>query len=505
MTDVIVKETILQEINERLKAADDKQTLDDAAIRAMVNEQVDALLQNGGGFARKMRFGTDEGDRRLIGSKFGRWNLSYGDIELLYDLEVAAQDYAPNKFKGPSEELRNAFDHIQESCYYSAEEIRKIDRKAIDDVFPRVPKTEFFGNDRALAEQGRWQETQAYQRAIRAMDTAESGYGSQLIGAQYVSELWDAAREESLVFDMLRPIEMTDPTMYIPVAADLPEMLFVSESTAANAADYATSKTGSNRVQVDAKKFVIHQVWSDELQEDSIIAFIPMIRQQAIQSIAFYSDSLVINGDTTNAATGNINLDDANPIDTKHYLAVDGMRRVGLVDNTNNQLNMGGAITWDALRGARVRMIDTTNLQNWGQPKMIADLIQVCDPETGHEISNLDEVINWRISNNRPLLPGQIAEVSGNPVINTMAIGKTEADGKISDTAGNNTKGQLLTFNKRGFVVGWRRRVTTEIERSIATGQTLLVHSLRLGFGRYSATGAASGIEAADVIFNITV
>ncbi len=503
MSDVIISEEDLREFNERLKAAG--QTLDDPAIRVLVNEQVEALMKNGSGFVRKMRFGTGEGDNQLAGSKFGRWRLTRGDVEMLYDITTAAHNFQPHKFPGPSEELRNAFDAIQEACYYSPEEIREIDKKAIDGVFSRVPKAEFFGNDRAMAERGAWQETQAYQRALRALDSAESGYGSQLIGAQYVQELWDAAREESMVFDMLRSVEMTDPTMYIPVAADLPEMLFVSESTSPNSADYATSKTGSNRVQVDAKKFVIHQVWSDELEEDSIIALIPMIREQAISSIAFYSDSVVVNGDTTNADTGNINLDDANPVDTNHYLAVDGMRHVGLVDNTNNQLNMGGAITWDALRGTRVRMIDTTNLQNWGQPKMISDLIQVCDPETGHKISNLDEVINWRTNNNRPLLPGQIAEVSGNPVINTMVVGKTEADGKISTTSGNNTKGQLLTFNKRGFVVGWRRRVVTEIERSIRTGQTVLVHSLRYGFGRYSATGAASGIEAADVIFNITV
>jgi len=31
------------------------------------------------------------------------------------------------------------------------------------------------------------------------------------------------------------------------------------------------------------------------------------------------------------------------------------------------------------------------------------------------------------------------------------------------------------------------------------------VYSLRLGMGRYTPTGAASGIEAADVIYNITL
>ena len=63
----------------------------------------------------------------------------------------------------------------------------------------------------------------------------------------------------------------------------------------------------------------------------------------------------------------------------------------------------------------------------------------------------------------------------------------------------------MVTFNRRAFVVGWRRRVKVETERLPGTDQTRIVYSLRLGMGRYAPTGAASGIEAADVIYNITL
>ena len=62
-----------------------------------------------------------------------------------------------------------------------------------------------------------------------------------------------------------------------------------------------------------------------------------------------------------------------------------------------------------------------------------------------------------------------------------------------------------LVFNRRGYKAGWRRRVQIETERLPASDQTRMVHSLRLGFGRFSPTGAASGIESADVLFNITL
>ena len=65
----------------------------------------------------------------------------------------------------------------------------------------------------------------------------------QLVGAQYVGELWEQARQESLVFNLLNSFEMTAPVAYLPVAAALPEMLFVGESTANNSSNYATVKT----------------------------------------------------------------------------------------------------------------------------------------------------------------------------------------------------------------------------------------------------------------------
>ena len=82
---------------------------------------------------------------------------------------------------------------------------------------------------------------------------------------------------------------MTAPTAYLPVAAALPEMLFVGESATYNASDYTTVKTGSNRATVTAAKLVIHQKWSGEMEEDSIIPFVlPFLRAQAASSVGYY-------------------------------------------------------------------------------------------------------------------------------------------------------------------------------------------------------------------------
>jgi hypothetical protein len=248
-------------------------------------------------------------------------------------------------------------------------------------------------------------------------------------------------------------------------------------------------------------------MWSGELEEDSIVAFVPFLRRQIALSLGYYSDSLVLNGDASTGATGNINNDDAAPAATKHFLAFDGIRHAALVDVTGNKKDLAGAIDLAALKDQQKRMVDATNKIDWGHPLDPNDLIYSCDPDTGDKIDMLDEFATYdKYGNKATVAVGEQETVLGHPLIRTLAISKTEADGKPSSvTPANNIYGQVVTFNRRGFKVGWRRRVKMETERIPATDQSRLVYSLRLGFGRFSATGAVTGIESADVIYDIAV
>jgi hypothetical protein len=247
-------------------------------------------------------------------------------------------------------------------------------------------------------------------------------------------------------------------------------------------------------------------MWSGEMEEDSIIPFLPFLQRQAGLSIGYYMDSLVLNGDTTNAGTGNINLDDADPADTKHYLAFDGIRHAGLVDNTNNRLDVSGAITYKQLMGQRSRMIDRTYLHDWGHPNDPNQLVYISDPITADRIAELDEVLTLdKYGSAATVQTGEVAKIGRHPLIGSMAMSLTEADGRVSTTGSNNTKGQVVCFNRAGLVWGWRRQVKLETERLPGSDQTRLVYTLRGGLGRFTPTGAASGIEWADVLYNVTV
>lgn len=490
MTDQVTLEALGTEIRQRLDAVQTEQTerLSDEALSGMIRSNLEQFLasDSGADYVRKIRFGAP--DPKLVGSKYGRLGLTVADVEMAYDLLSAAQRSGVSK-RGPSEELRNVFTACSEGRYEDTAVVRSTGHRQLADAL-RAGK---------LTPQG-------YERAVRAMDTAESGYGSQLVGAQYVGELWKGAEAMSKVFGLFRSFEMDAPTAYLPVQATLPVVSFVSESTANNSSNYGTTKTGSNRVSVSASKLLMHQMWSGEMEEDSLIGFLSFLRDEAMRSWAYHMDSILLNGDTTNSATGNVNLDDADPPDTSFYLAFDGIRHAGLVDNTANKGDVAGAITLASFKASKGRMLDATYKHDWSHPADADELVYVADPETADAVSFLDEVLTFdKIGDRATVLNGQQARVLNHPLIASMEVSKTEADGKVSTTGSNNVKGQIVAFNRRGGVVGTRRQMQTEVERLPATDQTRIVYSTRLGFGRFTPTGSASGIEWADVLMNISL
>ena len=420
-------------------------------------EAVEKELKASPELARKIRF---NGDANTAGSKFA--GLTSADIQILHGISKGLKN-------GPSEELENAYQHVSNHYINNTK----------TDVVP-------------------------YRKATQ--NEGAAGFGQELVGVQYMNELWDAARQDSRVFSLLDTFEMNQASAYLPVVADLPEPQYLGENTTENSFLAGTGRVGSNRVLVSAKKMLINQIWTYELEEDAIIPFLPFIRAQIAASLAFYSDAVVLNGDTTNAATGNINLDDADPADTKYYLAFDGLRKVGLVDNTANRLDEGGALELASIAALKGLMMDRNNLIDWGHPVRSSDLIYVCDPQTADELVQLDQVVTVdKFGPQAGVLTGQIGNILGSPVISTMAMGLTEADGKISTTSVNNTKGQLIAFNRNAFKVGLKRNITIELERMPGMQQSRLVASFRLGLGRYSPSGAASGIEGAAVLYNISL
>ena len=339
---------------------------------------------------------------------------------------------------------------------------------------------------------------------LRAMDTAETGFGLQLVGAQFETELWRAARAGDPLLTLIREIPMRFPTDTIPVDGALPELRLLGESTSSGASAYTESDTPSNKATLTAKKFGINQLWSGELDEDSIIQYADFLREQLNRSAAHGLASSIYNGDTTNAGTGNINLDDADPADTKHYLAYDGIRHYWLVDATGQGFDMAGAINLTQIDRARGRLNGTTddvdadfNNINWGANA--ADLAIACDFDTYMALLDQDAVNTVdKYGPAATVITGELGRYRGMRVFSPAYASKTEADGKASDTEASNTKGQLTVFNPNGFIRGSLRGLSLYFDRIQRTDQFLFELYMRKAFTRFGGNVAAG-------IFNITV
>src|SRR5690606_38532974 len=110
-------------------------------------------------------------------------------------------------------------------------------------------------------------------------------------------------------------------------------------------------------------------------------------REQAMRAITDSIDHLLLNGDDETGSTGNINTDDAAAASTDRFLAFDGLRKLPLVTNTANKVDMSNvAPTLAKMREARFTM----------QSKYSArpnDLAWIVDGGTYAQLLALDEFL----------------------------------------------------------------------------------------------------------------
>ena len=452
------KEVTGRDIMEKMEAlasgplSDNQRAQVTQLIEDTVDDRVAAKLE-----AAKIKPEPEPGNE-LAGTRYARMGLNALDLQVAHGILQHGREIGWSK-RGPSEELRNIVEAIQ---------TRVIADERID---------------------------------MRAMDTADT---TALIGAQYVATMWESAMQAAVVAPLIRSFPMSDKTAYIPVFGAPPTPVIYSESTQDDSADYEVQDTAFARVTVTATKFGIHQKWSGELEEESIIPFASAIRAQQTGSMGYFTDDIVMNGDTTIAATGNINSDDAQLASNNRYVGFDGLRHGAIVDNTALVINAGAALTYSHLLQARGLCLDYTRLHNWGYPANAADFIYVTGPGAVETVMNLDEIVTIdKFGPQASVLNSQIGRVGANPFLTTMAVPRTEADGKVSTTAGNNTLEQIVAFNRNAYSIGYLRQVTVETYRRPERDQNGIILFWRMGLARYSPTGAASGITHVAVIRNI--
>lgn len=311
--------------------------------------------------------------------------------------------------------------------------------------------------------------------AIKAMTSTGAATGDELVSTGMAGELWQDFFAASRIGNDLPGQPM--PTDPFDVSLGLGDVTWRkgTQNTATTASDPATAKS-----TLTSTEQVAEVDWSYNLDEDAVIAMMPALRQRLGLSGGEQIDAFCLNADATNAATGNINLDDADPADDSYYLTdgQDGIRHQFIVDNTGQKVDVGGAID-DA------HMVETLALLG----KYGLDLLNcriVPDIATYFSMLGMTNVATMeKYGAQATVLTGELARYRGVPIIPSASMPRTEADGKVSTTAGNNTKGQISMYNRNAWKVGYRRGLTIEVDRLIQKRQLIMVVSFRIAIATH--------------------
>lgn len=320
--------------------------------------------------------------------------------------------------------------------------------------------------------------------AVKALTSTGSGTGDELVPTGMAAQLWQDIFLASIIVTNM--IETPMPTNPFDIPLGLGDVTWRkgTENTATTASDPATAKS-----VLTVTELVTEQNWSYTLDEDAVIAMAPAIRQRLAISGAEIIDSFALNADNTNAGTGNINLDDADPDDDSYYLSAgqNGLRHQWIVDKATQGVDAGG----DALTAADILAMLGKMGKYAVNPAEVRLVTDVSTYLAG--FLDLDEVRTIdKFGPNAVVVTGQLAAFQGLPIIVSTSAPLTEADGKVSTTSGNNTLGQITAFNRMMWYAGFIRDLMIEVDRDIQKRMYIMVTSLRQAVGAHGTRASAT-------------
>ena len=299
----------------------------------------------------------------------------------------------------------------------------------------------------------------------KALDTTDA---SAIVPTAIGTELLRDVEKASPLMTNIRTLDMPTQPWTPPYQSSNATIYGVDESTTDDAAAVKASDLGVAAITFNAKKMGARLLWSRELDEDSAIAILPIVREDFIRITRDGWERAHIFGDETTDNT-NINQEGTAPTTTAgqkdHWLQNDGLVHHCVITNTGQAIAINAAITmalWRSIRAALGKYGDNPS-----------DLVSVVTRELLYDLLNLTEVQTMdKIGTRATILTGSLGIIDGTNLFVSDGLPKTDATGKIDDTAGDNVKKSAVMFNRVvGAMCGRRGDLRIEVEPINKTDQ----------------------------------
>lgn len=330
-----------------------------------------------------------------------------------------------------------------------------------------------------------WRKNEAKVSELRkALNVGTAAQGLEWAPTAFSADLIDKYRLQLKVAALFQRVNMpTNPFTLPNLTADstvyvVPE---VTTDTHQNSDRVTASQPTTGSLTMTAKKLGARSLFSGELDEDSIIPVLPMLKDNLARKMADAWEDAIINGDTT--VPGHMDIDITATTVVRAFC--NGLRRRAKTSNVLKDLS--------TFNLANVRSLRTSMGKYGVNP---AELVFITGPKGYNKLLGLDEVTTLeKYGAGATILAGELGRLDGIPIIISEHVREDlSTTGYYDSTTTNNTV--LILANKTAFAIGDRRKVTLKTFEDIETDQTVLVTMMRGTFrDLYTAAG--------DVVANV--
>ena len=332
----------------------------------------------------------------------------------------------------------------------------------------------------------------------KALDSTTAAAGDELVATLEAAELWMDVNLMTAVLPLFRQTPMPSNPFDIPRQLGDVNWYPVDENV-----QVTTTTPGTGKTTLTAYSLKAGVPFSDELEEDAIIALASEIRQGMARNAAEVIDDVLLNGDTT--ATNNINNDGVvsskSTVGKAHYLlGFDGLYHLPYVDNTAQRIRVAGALANTSYNNLALK------LGKYAAPQARGDVAFIVPVNVAIKTMQLSQVETLEKYGPRATISaGEISSIYGTPMIWASQFGLVDTTGAVRNASANNTTGRILMVNASQWRVGFRRQITFEPDREPGKSQTTLYLSFRIAFAERTGTrSSASHTAAAYDISSVT-
>jgi HK97 family phage major capsid protein len=331
-------------------------------------------------------------------------------------------------------------------------------------------------------------------RVERAFNEGTTTQGLNWVPTILSAQLMDLVQVWSRVSPLFTPITMTSKTLDWPVLGSDLTAYLMSEATGDGVdAAISASQATTNKVTFTAQKFGVRTFASAEIIEDSVVAMVPFIIQNAAKVLARGIEDAIINAEAGTTMDGTT------------FNPAQGVRRAWNGLRFHSLMTASYPAKVDAAgQATAAKLIDLTYLMGaWGaSPSPLAFI-------TGfHGLKSLMKQAEFltleKFGGQATILQGQLGAILGSPVIVSEFVTEKNATGVHDAMAANNVKGSIICVHRESYGLATRRgiNVNGSTDRYIELDQVVFMATCRNDFKPFYVPSAT--VTPVGILYDIT-